>query len=266
MHVHTRHQMPGPWVRSAFSALLPGRAGTGLPLRPLARRAGRGFSLVELMVGITAGLFIVAAAAVLVAGQLGENRRLMLDTQLQQDLRATADIVTRELRRVNAAGNPELLVAHPTRPARVNPATNPMLLAPTASGAHAAATFGYQRELEFGPWGFAFDAAAGVIRTQLGAAGWQELTDRTVTRVTDFSIRIEREPEQLVPCPRLCPSNDTSCWPALQVLNYHVEIAAQARADASITRRIRSAVRARNDWVEFRIPAATFPARPACPD
>lgn len=55
----------------------------------------RGLSLVELMVGITVGLFVVAAAATLVANQLSDNRRLLLETQVQQDLRATMDIITR---------------------------------------------------------------------------------------------------------------------------------------------------------------------------
>ena len=51
------------------------------------------------MVGVAIGLFVVAAATMLVATQLSDNRRLMLETQVQQDLRATADIIARELRR-----------------------------------------------------------------------------------------------------------------------------------------------------------------------
>jgi type II secretory pathway component PulJ len=63
----------------------------------------RGVSLVELLVGITVGLFVVAAAAMLVGSQLSENRNLLLETQMQQDLRSTADIMTRELRRIGFA-------------------------------------------------------------------------------------------------------------------------------------------------------------------
>ena len=69
-------------------------------LKPALRRCvARGLSLVELMVGIAVGMFVVAAAATLVATQLTENRGLQLELQVQQDLRATADIITRELRR-----------------------------------------------------------------------------------------------------------------------------------------------------------------------
>lgn len=232
------------------------------------RRAARGLSLVELMVGITVGLFIVAAATVLVASQLGENRKLMLDTQLQQDLRATADIITRELRRVDASRTPQAGLSYAGAQAQENP-NQPMI--PSAAGTYDAVTFYYQRSgSQQGPWGFRLDATNGVIETSLGpGVGWQQLTDGNVMRVTSFTIEIQREPEQELPCPRLCqPGNDTSCWPRLQVRSFVVNINAESRADPSITRRIQSVARARNDLLEFRTPATTPPAppRPACPD
>ena len=67
-------------------------------------RRQRGLSIVELMVGVAIGLFVVAAATMLVSTQLSDNRRLMLETQVQQDLRASADIITRELRRAGHWG------------------------------------------------------------------------------------------------------------------------------------------------------------------
>ena len=60
-------------------------------VRPSARAAQRGLSIVEMMVGIAVGLIVVAAATLMVAGQLADNRRLLLETQVQQDLRASAD-------------------------------------------------------------------------------------------------------------------------------------------------------------------------------
>ena len=56
------------------------------------------------MVGVAIGLFVVAAASMLVVTQLSDNRRLTLETQVQQDLRASADIITRELRRAGHWG------------------------------------------------------------------------------------------------------------------------------------------------------------------
>ena len=63
------------------------------------RATQQGASLVELLVGVAVGLFIVAGATLIVSTQLSENKRLLAETQLQQDLRAAADIMTRELRR-----------------------------------------------------------------------------------------------------------------------------------------------------------------------
>jgi uncharacterized protein YneF (UPF0154 family) len=66
-------------------------------------------SIVELMVGVAIGLLIVAAATLMMSGQLSENRRLLVEAQLQQDLRAAADIMTREIRRTGAMIEPHSL-------------------------------------------------------------------------------------------------------------------------------------------------------------
>ena len=73
-------------------------------------RRQRGLSLVELMVGIAIGLLVVAAAATLMSTQLNDNRRLLLETQVNQDLRAAMDIVTRDLRRAGHWSSAELAI------------------------------------------------------------------------------------------------------------------------------------------------------------
>lgn len=219
------------------------------------RSLHRGLSLIELMIGIAVGLFIVAAATVMATGQLSENRRLLLESQLQQDLRATSDIITRELRRSGAIINAQNLVATASVPAQANAisATIP------ASGVHSPAeiTFRYERNLvELGPWGFKLDS--GTIKTQLvnsitgASAGWQDLTDGSVMEVTQFSVTINREPPIEVPCPKICPSGDTTCWPQMYVRDFVVNITARLRSAPEVTRSVRSTVRARNEMVEFR--------------
>lgn len=223
-------------------------------LRP---RPARGLSLVELMIGIAVGLFIVAAATVMATGQLGENRRLLLESQLQQDLRATSDIITRELRRSGAIIGAQNLVATSTAPAQANAvsATTP------ASGVHnpAEITFRYERNIvEQGPWGFKLQD--GIIKTQLVSsitglsAGWQDLTDGSVMEVTQFRVAITPEPTDgiEVPCPKMCPSGDTTCWPRMYVRDFAVDITARLRSAPEVVRSIRSTVRARNEQVVFR--------------
>jgi len=233
------------------------------------RPVKRGLSLVELMVGIAVGLFIVAAATVMATGQLGENRRLLLESQLQQDLRATSDIISRELRRAGAYMDAQNLVSTTTNsdpPQTTAAVANAQTVVTPASGASSEVTFKYIRNNSGheGPWGFKLEG--GVIKTQLvnsstGASlGWQELTDGTVMEVTAFSVDVRPDSPVEVPCPKLCPSGDTTCWPLMYVRDFVVTITARLRSAPEVTRTTRSTVRARNERVEFRTGGPT-----ACP-
>lgn len=209
-------------------------------------RRQRGLSLVEMMVGVAVGLLIVAGATVLVTSQLGENRRLLLETQVQQDLRATADIITRELRR--AGYNARYLETVWTAEApTVLPRENDLAgvdLAPANPGEVAA--YAYSRDLAQTS-STVYGLSGGVITSRVGNAPAQALTDRNVLEVTDF--RVERQPlpaEQLA-CPRLCPDGTQDCWPTLTLEDLVVTISGQAVSDASVTRTVVSRVRVRND-------------------
>ena len=62
-------------------------------------RGQRGLSIVELLIGLAIGLFIVGGAIKLFVDNLTNNRRLLLETRVNQDLRAAADLIARDLRR-----------------------------------------------------------------------------------------------------------------------------------------------------------------------
>ncbi|MBL8342441.1 MAG: hypothetical protein JNL30_13310 [Rubrivivax sp.] len=238
---------------------------------PMRRLRARGLSLVELMVGVAVGLFVVAAATVMVSSQLGENRRLLLESQLQQDLRATADIITRELRRSGGLIQAQVLVASASTPA----AHNAQAVVTPSSGPSSPAdvSFKYERtSILQGPWGFKLEN--GIIKTQVinsstGASlGWQDLTDGSVMEVTQFSVTVNRfppagQPAVEVPCPKLCPGGGTACWPAVYVRDFVVQISARLRTAPEVQRTVRAQVRARNDLMEFRTggsPPAACPA------
>ena len=237
-------------------------------MRLVDRRKGprqqRGLTLVELMVGIAVGLFVVAGASFLAATQLADNRRLLLETQLQQDLRATADIITRELRRAGAEdpGSAPALVNIPGQTAW--PTRRTLITLPAGT---SEIGFAYQRpSAGAGPWGFKLEN--GIVRTRQADGGWQDLTDGNVATITEF--RVERPPdmdpidEEVLPCPRSCPAGPEydSCWPRLSVRIYEITITAEAVSDPKVERTIRSRVRLRNDAVVFD-PA--LPASQACP-
>lgn len=223
-------------------------------------RPACGLSLVELMIGIAVGLFVVAAAAMLLSTQLNENRRVLLETQVQQDLRAAADIITRELRRAGHWENAATVVWKPGAAAAINPHRT---VWPASAPAGEVGFEYYRRPAEEGPFGFKKEGS--VLKTRLGAGGWQELTDSNTLRITRFSVEPVPAPpvsSRLV-CPKPCPDGTESCWPTLTVREYQVEIEGEAVSDPAVKRSLRTVVRLRNDLVEFNVPGA--PAK-VCPD
>jgi prepilin peptidase dependent protein B len=224
------------------------------------RRRQRGLSIVELMVGVAIGLFVVAAATMLVVTQLTDNRRLLLETQVQQDLRASADIITRELRRSGHWGKARAGVWFAGSPGiQANPYTT---LSATAGGADladdeeaSAVLLAYSRSDEAleddaivsaERLGFRLDN--GVIQTQLGEDNWQALTDANTLRVTGFTVRMDKRQVPLA-CAKACPGGGEACWPMLEVREVSVDISGRAAHDAAVQRSVRSKVRLRNDPV-----------------
>lgn len=215
-------------------------------------RSQRGLSLVELMVGIAVGMFVVAGAVLVASTQLGENRRLLLETQLHQDLRASADIVTRELRR---AGSSTLAAAGGVwnGVAGTTPAQNLYAAVTPASGESSQVDFGYW--LTGGMTNFGFKLEDERLKLYRGNPGspWHELTDINVMRVTNFTVDAQDEGTILIPCPRICTggADPTACWPTLKVRSYVVTIEAEAANDPLVKRSITSHVRLPNDALVF---------------
>ncbi len=87
-----------------------------------------GLSLVEMMVGIAVGLIVVAGASLMMTSQVTQNSRLLQETQIQQDLRAAADLMMRDLRRAGFSTNSANTVWAPGMAA---PASN--IYAPTSA-------------------------------------------------------------------------------------------------------------------------------------
>lgn len=230
-------------------------------LRHLAARPPRtrqsGASLVELLVGVAVGLFIVSGATLLVSTQLSENKRLLAETQLQQDLRAAADIMTRELRRSGYWMDAHRGVALVNRAAEPNPLSG----ITATSGANAMTTYRYRRAVnQEGPYGFRL--FNGVLQMQVDGGNWQDLTDSRVMQVTAFGVEGFAEPSEVMPCPKACADGTTDCWPRSQVRGLVLSLDARSRADANVTRSLVTTVRLRNDLVEYRIAGAP---NQACP-
>lgn len=244
-------------------------------------RRQRGLSIVELMVGVTIGLLVVAASALLVSGQLTENRRLLLETQLQQDLRATTDIIVRDLRR--AGGWQEAVLTGPWSTENTDPQCNRYA---TLDVEGDSVIYRYYRngdnnsglgiKLENGVLKSAIQGPSTVSSTTCDQhqqpGGWQELTDSRTLRVTTFDIHEEgTEPGELsppapepLPCAKLCAGGTTDCWPVLEVRLLRIHIEAESVADPNVVRSMDATVKVRNDFIRFRDPANPDPTL-VCP-
>jgi prepilin peptidase dependent protein B len=208
--------------------------------------------MVELLVGLAVGLFIAAAGVTLMAGNLRENRALMLESRLMQDLRTAADIITRDLRRAGYwAGAVASVQVPPGAPA----AANPYLAVAPAAAASDAVSFAFSRDASENQTldsneQFGFRLRRGVIEMQLGSGNWQALTDANTLVVTGFLVTPTVEEFSLASqCARPCPAVTPDCPPRQQVRSLDVSIQARSSSDASVQRSLRSSVRLRNDAV-----------------
>jgi prepilin peptidase dependent protein B len=215
------------------------------------RTLQRGLTMVELLIGMAIGLFIVAAATSLLTGNLRESRKLMIESRLMQDLRTAADMITRDLRRAGywAAANTGVR-GDGTSALLANPYTDV-----TPVGASADNTsFRFSRDTTENHTvdsneQFAFRLRNGSIELQLGAGNWQALTDAATLTVTEFSVTPTVEEISLASfCTSPCPAGSAAtCPPRQLVRSLAVVISGQATSDARVMRSVRSQVRLRND-------------------
>lgn len=243
-----------------------------------AARIGRGLSIVELMVGIVIGLFVVGGSTKLFVDYLGSNRSMLLATRTNQDLRAAADLVVRDLRRAGYWRNAESGISSNVA---VLPVTNPYRVVSAASGVldysyakdanntlDATEQFGVRRAVVSG---------RGVLQLETSADVWESITDpATLDFPAADGLTITQSANRVVDvyddCPCIfeltCtrnqfkdPNPDTSATgiyfatrPRLTIREFTVRLKASASADPTIVREIVETVRVRNDAIDGTCP------------
>jgi len=223
------------------------------PRHTVPRCSARGFSLVELLVGLAVGLLAVAAVATLFAAQLREQRALWLEARLMQDLGGAADLIARDLRRAGYWGDAAAGVWTPG----AAPRTNPYAAAPLAAASDAVA-YAYSRDATENhavddAERFGWRLRDGAVELLLGGGRWQALTDASLLTITDFSLTPSVEEIDLSglcvrPCDAAAAAAGT-CPPRQQVRSMALRIAGRAAGDARVTRAVEMRVRLRNDLI-----------------
>jgi len=214
--------------------------------------------MVELLVGMAGSLFVAAATAQLLVTHLHENRALIAETRVTQELRHAADLVVRELRRAGHWGDAGAGIRlGGAEDARSNPYT---AIAPDAAASDAMAFRFSRDETENHQVDsadrFGFRLHDGVIEMQLGGANWQAVTDAGSLRVTSFTLTpVVQRIDLGALCSRPCPPDSTSCPPRQEVRRVDIAIGGERPGDASVVRNLRASVRLRNDNVTGACPA-----------
>ena len=212
-------------------------------------RLRRGLSIVELMVGVTIGLFILAGASLVLTTQLGDNRRLLLESQVQQDLRSTVDLISREIRGAGYWGDAHKQVWKATA---VNPYSAGPLVATSSNTSlvyYSSLDWNENNSIdsnEFGGFRRVVNASTGIgtVEVQLGSGNWQQLTDPAVLTVTQFSL-VPNTAEVTVPAS--VPGGAPLKLCARDVV---LTIVVQAVHDTAVRRSISNRIRLRNDVVK----------------
>lgn len=212
-------------------------------------RVPRGLSMVELMVGLVIGLFIVGGAAYFAVNFSAENRRLLLEARLTQDMRAAMDIVTRDIRRAGYwqhAASGISPFASSSAPTVAYNSTGFAALTPASGVSGSSVTYAYDKSASAAAGlgdQSAFALVGGVLTTTIGNSGVQPLTDANTTTVTAFDVAQEAA-VQTVSCPGACPVG--GC-PQVHIRELIVTLTAQSVVDATIARTLKNRVRVRND-------------------
>ncbi|MEO8299236.1 MAG: hypothetical protein ABI574_15655 [Burkholderiales bacterium] len=230
----------------------------------------RGLGLIEILVALVLGLFLVGAAASLFVGQLTEQRRRLLDVRVTQELRSAAALIERDLRRAGhwAAADQSLWLEG----SATTPALNPYPAIHPASGDDSVLGYSYVHDRPDNNLvdanerlGFRVNSSSRTLEMRLAGAAlapasgdsWQPLTDPATVRITRLAIHTTATAMDLgARCTLPCPSAAAGCPPIQTMRVVTIDLEGRAVTDAAIQRALRSTVRLRTDVLAGQCPQA----------
>lgn len=235
-------------------------------LRTYKIRHQLGLSIIELLVGVAIGLLILSGAVKLFTDNITSNRKLVLETRVNQDMRSAADLIARDLRRAGFWGNSTSGVV--TTNSQPTAATSPYsAVSPTSTTAATEVTYNYSQGTENNVLdatneSFGFKLDSGVLK-YLQGNNWQAITDRDTLRISSFSVT------PVMKCVALqqyctggssssctacaldamtgCPTTTCATCPFLALRSYNVALQGTSATDIAVVRNLQETVRVRND-------------------
>lgn len=213
----------------------------------LSPRRQQGFSLIELMIGLVAGLIVIGAVSSFTVATLRASNENVQSSRLTQDLRTAMTLVTRELRRAGYDG---------AAVARLGTGTS-LSGYTTLSVANGCLTYQYNRisgdqfrAIRLNANALEMATAAAAI-AGCASGTWNQVTDTDVVNITGFLLGETKEKFSAVVSSRVVGTNTEVTVGCGVVRNVAIDITGSLVADASISRTIREEVRVRADPVQF---------------
>ena len=219
-------------------------------------RRNQGLSIVELLVGIAVGLFVLAGATMMASNQVSDNKRLLLD------MRTAMDVIVRDVRRSGFSYYADILqpVGAPLgtqigyKPAGAMDNSNALLYTYSSVATTADNMTADPGNAADSPDFKGFKLEDEVIKVQLGLNNFQALTDIGVVRITRLvATEVKTTPPIAIPtCSSagICPATLPGCASPSVVARYiDVTIDGEAVHDPRVKRTLQTRVRVRNDEV-----------------
>lgn len=234
----------------------------------LMRGRQRGLGLVELMVGITIGLIVAAGASLVAVNQINEHRQLMLEVQIQQDLRTAADLLQQDIRRAGYRGLGQFSVWQPA--SGVGSASELPAIAASANpyGAMTRTDTEHYRTLSYSyaqtytgyndtpteneRFGVRWEKDDQRLALKLGT-NWQPITDPDTVRIIDFDVSVSTQSVDIADfCDKPCTG--AGC-PQQVVRQVTFTIRGQATHNADVVRTLQGVERVRSDAISGACPS-----------
>lgn len=223
----------------------------------------RGFSIIESLVGITIGLFVVTGALVLTSTMTLSNRNMIVETRVIQDLRASSDLVVRDIRRagywanattgvyVSGSNAPIPRNAYQNMiPASCDATTLPGSVAIPSAPASAMCYYieqGTPNNTASDAEMFGFKLLSGTLYAFVAGKTPQALSDSNSINITQFNLNPIPVSIDLSANCATPPTSGNE--PTVVVREFEIELRGHPPSDATMVRAVRTNVRVRNDVV-----------------
>lgn len=225
------------------------------------RRLTHGFSIIELMVGIAIGMFVLAGASSVFVNNVVNSRKILFEARINQNLRSAMDLIVRDLRRSAYWGNAMAgtVTVGSSSVTQTNPYSNVDL-----TGTNQI-RYSYTRDLiennqldlTFERFGIRHDETTRAVQLFINGS-WNSITDNSILSVTSTGFTItptETEIDLRKACSKICidtvlpplvPTATQNC-PRTKVRTYKISLTGNSVSDVAVSRTHTSQVRVRND-------------------